>query len=109
MRSSQLKNKFSRFLNQLKNQYDVIILNSPDFFRDDNAVILSQFSDLVLIVTNAFKTRLDEVNDIVGNLRLNDVHQIYGIINGAEDHMRHNHFNVVSNANSNVVVLDKGA
>jgi Mrp family chromosome partitioning ATPase/capsular polysaccharide biosynthesis protein len=78
--------QISKALDGLKKRYDVIVLNSPNFFVCDNAVILGQKSDMAIVVADAYFTRVSQLNSLVNILHLSEVENIYGIINNADDY-----------------------
>lgn len=62
--SSELLNspKFSEMLNHLRTQYDYILIDNAPFLALPDSEIIASYSDLVVIVTSANKTKTNDVS-----------------------------------------------
>ncbi len=71
-----LAENVSRLFEALKYQYDYIIIDSPPVGMVSDALVLGEFSDLVLYVIRqrtTLKKHLDFINDLESNEKLNNV------------------------------------
>jgi len=64
IQSSELLNspKFSEMLNHLRTQYDYILIDNAPFMALPDSEIIASYSDLVVIVTSANKTKTNDVS-----------------------------------------------
>jgi Mrp family chromosome partitioning ATPase len=103
--------RITKVLHSLKQKYDVVILDCPNFFSCDNAITLSRKSEMVVVVADAFHTRVSQLNNVVNTLHLSEVENIYGVINRAEDYFGLNNalLDSISAEKAEVRSIRKGA
>ncbi|ESK38446.1 hypothetical protein P256_01985 [Acinetobacter nectaris CIP 110549] len=70
---------FEKMLDQLKNEYDHIIIDTPPVLAVTDATIVSQFSDVNLLVVRFAKTDKKEL-ELTLNRFLNSDSQIHGVV-----------------------------
>lgn len=70
---------FERMLDELKTQYDHIIIDTPPVLAVTDATIVSQFSDVNLVVVRFAKTNKKEL-ELTLNRFLNADSQIHGVV-----------------------------
>jgi protein-tyrosine kinase len=80
-----LVNNLPGILKTLKESFDVIILDTPAFFKSNQALTLCQNSDSVIVATEAHKTKIEDLNVLIEALRLNQVESIYTVVNRLDD------------------------
>ncbi len=86
VKSSELLNseKFGSLLTELRDLYDVIIIDSPPINPVSDALVISQKVDAVVLIVRAFSTTYDAFRKAVKSLEILEVDIDGVIINGAD-------------------------
>ena len=71
---------FSKMLNELKNQFDVIIIDSPPLGLVSDAEILAQYCDMHLFVVRYGVTQKEAVEEVLEKARISGVFKSMGIV-----------------------------
>lgn len=71
---------FSEMLNELKNQFDVIIIDSPPLGLVSDAEILAQYCDMHLFVVRYGVTQKEAVEEVLEKARISGVFKSMGIV-----------------------------
>jgi MinD-like ATPase involved in chromosome partitioning or flagellar assembly len=108
---TQFIKNLPKALKQMKSRYDLVILDAPDFFSNDQAIALSQNSDLVVVVAEAFRSEVSELANVTNALYLSEVKNVCGVINRAEDYfgLSHTSLDNIEEGQHRIQSIGKGA
>lgn len=73
-----------KLFNSLRDKFDVILLDTPAFAAGPEASILANMSDHILLVVNAYQTKLQDLSELLDNISPQNANQIYGVLNRHE-------------------------
>ena len=107
--AQQLEKYLLKMTNQCRGKYDFIIFDAPDLKRCESGVTLGKKSDLVILISDAEDTRMRQWQEAVNTLKLHDIREIYGVIDGAEDYFLMNSAPLPGNAQENIHELQRKA
>ncbi len=71
----------SEFYEKIRKLYDIVIIDTPAFSALPDGLVLSQMSDLHIVVAKAHTTRISDLQEVRENLDLLNDQGTYGILN----------------------------
>ncbi len=81
-------NKTQELMEKLKQQYDIIIIDTPPYGMLTDSFMLMNYADLNLFVTRVNYTRKDVFSATMEDLENKKVENVYILINGDDDDIR---------------------
>lgn len=76
--------KFDAVLQKLKKEFDVIIIDTPPILAIADASVVSQFSDVAILVARSRKSHLGQIERAAAALYSSDVKDLLFVVNGVD-------------------------
>jgi Mrp family chromosome partitioning ATPase len=75
-------------LNQVRKDYDVIILDTPAYMARPESLMIANESDHLVVVANFGTTKLIALRELLDGINPEKLTHVYGILNRHEDYLR---------------------